>query len=255
MILRSVLLAAAAGFLCLPPVTHAADIGVLMPAAPGLRVLTRQAQVWDSALGIASAVTSGRNSELTGWARRDRVDLPARLTQQLIASFRITGRSANLIAVTHRPGNAGLPITRDQIPEHPSATLLLDLTFDYAGLYANSDGSPFRPAFIITYRWVNSRGDLVQGSRPIVYNGELWNAYRVSLKALLVVQAPPPGMPFIEVDPDCKFESFGEAEEGAAKLWDCFDKALQKIADQIADDVPSARNLSGGMTSERPDNP
>jgi hypothetical protein len=235
---------------------HAADVGVLTPAMAGLRVVTYSGESEALTLGLTSLATTDQTDDLNRWASRDHIDLRARLTADLLASLARSGRSAIELAVSRKRMNPLRPIARDEIPASPAAARLLDVTIRYAGLYATSRFAPFRPAFLVEYRWVSPSGDLIQASRLVAYNRDLASAVRsVGFDAAFFPMIEPNARPSIDADPQCKFPTFNSAKKEPERLWTCFDGALAKIAEEIANDVPSSANPSGSMRSERDADP
>jgi len=235
------------------PACYAADIGILTPAQPTLSVTVGWAPLETHTLGLVTAAKSGQKGELNGWAARDKLDLSGSLAQHLIASLSNSGHSAVAISVTRKSPDAKRPIARDEIPATPPANVLLDVTLAYAGLYSPTDLESLGPALLVDYRWLTPRGDLIQGTRLIIYNRGMADLVRRhGVPGLFYPLTRQDTTPYIDADPDCRFKSFKAVENDAAKLWACFDAGLVKVADQITQDMPSSRSASGGMTSERP---
>ena len=222
-----------------------AEVGVLTPAFSG-RV---QAAVNPQPLGILTLGLSSllkqhdeRSARLTEMAKTAGYDVAEHLTQALVDQLTREHHLATLIRVTRkaRPQGVG-PLARDEVPENPDTSLLLDVTLQYAGVYAIGSAAPYETAVFIQYRWLSAAGELMQSSRTIQYNKRL---VLPGTPHNRMGQYPQPLEPSVNVTvmstaTGCSFRTFDDLQQQSQKVWSCMDQAFADIAAEIARDVPA----------------
>jgi hypothetical protein len=221
----------------------ATEIAILTPAVPAL-IEFRHSQAIPEPWPLAVPPISAVNILTTPIAKADTIDTrrldtrakadgyspAAALSNALVAAGRATGRSVAEAPVQRGTRGGPGPIKLDELPGHSPASVLLDVSVTELKL-AGGWTAHFYPTFIATYRLVDPRGGLIRPSRP------LRSFY------------PPPTDPAcpkdktlicIERDRECQFADIADVEATAPRVWRCFDKVLQALANEIVAELPAA---------------
>jgi len=195
-------------------------------------------------LGLSSLLKQHdeHSARLTEMAKTAGYDVAEHLTQALVDQLTREHHLATLIRVTRkaRPQGVG-PLARDEVPENPDTSLLLDVTLQYAGVYAIGSAAPYETAVFIQYRWLSAAGELMQSSRTIQYNKRL---VLPGTPHNRMGQYPQPLEPSVNVTvmstaTGCSFRTFDDLQQQSQKVWSCMDQAFADIAAEIARDVPA----------------
>ena len=231
-----------------------AEIAVLTPSSSGIV----SAEYGDSLLSMSTlglselARTPGEASrKLTELAAAENFNVNEEFVRTVVSALARKKHTAVVVPIKRRD-RVG-PVSRDEIPESPGAPLLLDVAIYYAGLYSIAQPVLYEPAVFIDYRWVDSGGSLVQGSRTVKYNKYFERVGAVGQSRWVLTPAnttaSSPNFAMIPSDGSCRYRTLNAAHEQSQQLWKCLASAFEKIAEKIADDVPIGAG-SGDLRSD-----
>lgn len=187
--------------------------------------------------------------KLTELAAAERFDVTQEFTRAIVSALTRKNHTATLVPIKRRDRIG--PMSRDEIPESPGAPLLLDIAVYYAGIYSVAQAVLYEPAVFIDYRWVDSGGTLVRGTRTIQYN-KYFERFEIVGQPRWVAtpgKRSSPNVVVIPADGSCKYRTLNAAHEHSQELWKCLISTFEKIGEKIAEDVPATAG-SGDLRSD-----
>jgi hypothetical protein len=215
-----------------------ADIAILTPAVPVSLGIENHPAGW------LATYTFGANELLRPiddeHARRlnllRRTDLysPAdRLGHALEDAVRQSGRAVITVAVTRSGKGPPGALKFDELPDHPAARALLDVTLRSLNVWRSRVGDPYYPGWVASYRVIGVRGELIQPSRVLVMGVREFDADSCG--------KPSHGVGTVVCFPlmaECTFEDIAEIERTDPRIWGCFDKSFDELAKTITSGLP-----------------
>ena len=198
-------------------------VGVLTPGTP---------QRWSASAGGLLGIVDPWGDEdkaarLKRLAREDRFDLALRLQKHLLEAIATRGGLAVPVNLVRPPQLQPKPLARDLLPETPLPGVLLDATVEWFGVHSRGVTHDYQPWLLVSFRTVNARGGVELATRRIYYN-------RFPDRDL-------PEAESIAADASCKWQKFEDVARDRQRLWGCFDVAIEKVADRIAEQLTPKR--------------
>lgn len=221
---------------------YAYDFSVL---TPGLESKFSVSTGFDlTFLGITSLVDKGRSKALRILVESEGYNPDRPIADAILAAMSDAGRTGTNEPIARRPASHFQSLAPDDLPPDPKGAVLLDITINWIGLFANATGNKLRPAFILTWRLISPDGKLIAPGRELRYIHEPVH------KKLDVVDpalhprgaaAPAALQPNPSTQVFCSIGSVNAAQKEPAALWECFDEAYLAAARKLVEQLPKRR--------------
>jgi hypothetical protein len=143
-------------------------VAVLTPGAPAVLRVT-SLDLLGPAIGVSASVGDAASKELTALARKEGFDPAERISAQLVGALRAAGRDVVAIRVARQNAKGPRPLERDELPPDSDGRLMLDVTLQYVAVAAITEFSPYRPAVGLSYRLLDEKVRIAQGSKTLFY--------------------------------------------------------------------------------------
>lgn len=169
---------------------------------------------------------SSRVSFLRRWAKDDRFDLAKRAQSAVLEAVAARGRLALPLAVSRPEQIEPSPLARDQVPETALRGEILDVSVEWFGVASSGPFSKYQPFVRLSWRVLDARGGIVEPSRVAYYNE--------------IKGAQLPKAHGIAADPDCAWKDLEAMAKERPRVWACFNDALVKLAQHVAETVVPA---------------
>jgi hypothetical protein len=218
-----------------------ARIAVLTPGAPPVLRVTSM-DVLSKTIGFSAAAGDPASKDLTALGKKDGFDAAERFSAQLVSALHAAGRDVAAIQVSRSNSKGPRPLERDELPQDSDGRMMLDVTLLYVAVAAITEFNQYKPAVGLSYRLLDEKGRIAQGSRSLAYRESSvkgtpgWFAKPGSFDGSLTFGP----VKYVEFnnDPACGFKTFNKIKESSAQLWTCFDDAFSRMADQVVAGLP-----------------
>jgi hypothetical protein len=216
-------------------------IAVLTPGAPAVLRVTSM-DLLPLAIGVSASAGDPASTELTALSRKDGFDAAERFSAQLIGALRAAGSDVAAVPVNRPPSKGPRPLERDELPQDSDGRMMLDVTLLYVAVAAITEFSSYRPAVGLSYRLLDEKGRIAQGSKTLIYRETSvrgtpgWFAKPGSFDGTPML-GPAKYVEFNN-DPACGFKTFNKVKASSAQVWMCFDDAFSRLADGVVTGLP-----------------
>ncbi len=195
-------------------------------------------------VGLGGHVDHARTKTLRNLVESEGYDPSRPIADAILAALIEASRSGTHEPIVRPPAGHLQSLSVDDLPSDPKGAVLLDVTINWIGLNAYSNGDKLHPAFSLTWRLISPDGKLIAPGRELRYVHEAERNKKK--KSTLVDPALHPNAAPAPTEPEpepvaqefCSIRSMKAAQEDAAALWACFDVAYLAAARKLVAQLP-----------------
>jgi len=198
------------------------EYSILTPALQGAYWVTTKSDA--SLVGLSGYLNAARTKTLRKAVADEHYNAPDNLATQLSGALTAAGFPAVVEEVPRGPDGQGRGLGRGDLPAHPKGRYLVDVNIRYLGLVAKYNFSRWEPFFVLDWRILSPRGDIVGLPHVYVHGLELDKKRDETHHTA-----------------DCELPIFSTGTDDTSRLWGCFDQAFRDASVNLTPEIRKAQ--------------